>query len=270
MTRNNSPSAHYRFSLEQELEIAQKYKDGMTITELAKLYDSPGIYYIIRRYVKTRNQSYRKPGYIQPTYYHNNDRKIIDEFGYNFFYRTKVMDLYGGRCNRCDLNGYKNYLFFCIDHIDNLGSVMRRENHESLGASLYSKLFLDHKNGLPLRTDIQILCYNCNWIKELEFRATLEHTNRYYTEIEKYLKLKQDIISHYSNHNMLCICCSYSDIRALTIDHITPSRGRSFKGDRLYSWLIENKYPEGYQVLCLNCNKAKGIKEFCPHKNVNY
>lgn len=35
----------------------------------------------------------------------------------------------------------------------------------------------------------------------------------------------------------------------------------------LYAWLHANKYPDGFQVLCHNCNMAKGFYSRCPHNN---
>ena len=33
-------------------------------------------------------------------------------------------------------------------------------------------------------------------------------------------------------------------------------------------WLYVNDYPDGFQVLCHNCNMAKGIYGKCPHKTI--
>ena len=75
---------------------------------------------------------------------------------------------------------------------------------------------------------------------------------------------KLEVMNHYSNGTGCCVRCGFSDIRALQIDHIngggTKHRvelGRS--GEAFYRWLRMNNYPEGYQVLCCNCN---GIKRF--------
>jgi hypothetical protein len=40
------------------------------------------------------------------------------------------------------------------------------------------------------------------------------------------------------------------------------------KGASLYRKLRQDKYPEGYQVLCFNCNFAKGTRESCPCKEI--
>jgi hypothetical protein len=37
----------------------------------------------------------------------------------------------------------------------------------------------------------------------------------------------------------------------------------------LYVWIRDSKFPEGFQVLCTNCNFAKGMKKnknTCPHE----
>ena len=37
-------------------------------------------------------------------------------------------------------------------------------------------------------------------------------------------------------------------------------------GSLMYSWLIKNNFPPGFQLLCMNCNFAKGIHGgICPH-----
>jgi hypothetical protein len=74
-----------------------------------------------------------------------------------------------------------------------------------------------------------------------------------------------------------CACCGEDDIRFLTIDHTngdgaahrkSVSKHRS-GGWGLYQWITRDKPVfEGMdlQVLCFNCNCAKGNRECCPHK----
>ena len=38
---------------------------------------------------------------------------------------------------------------------------------------------------------------------------------------------------------------------------------KTLKGDKLYRWLIRKNFPSGYQILCMNCNFAKGK---CSHE----
>lgn len=76
---------------------------------------------------------------------------------------------------------------------------------------------------------------------------------------------KERVISHYSNGTMACKRCGFSDIRALSIDHIKGNGAKERRtigmpkggGDFFYRWLKKQNYPEGYQVLCMNCQWIK-------------
>jgi hypothetical protein len=79
--------------------------------------------------------------------------------------------------------------------------------------------------------------------------------------------LKQYIIDEYGGK---CACCGESQIDFLTIDHINNDGAAHKKehGTRfhLYAWLKRNNYPkDNFQLLCYNCNCAKGKLGYCPH-----
>lgn len=81
-----------------------------------------------------------------------------------------------------------------------------------------------------------------------------------------YVKEKMRIISHYSNENMNCSCCKESNIEFLTVDHINGGGHKHRKEIKnLYSWLKRNHYPDGFRILCMNCNFALGKFGYCPH-----
>ena len=70
-----------------------------------------------------------------------------------------------------------------------------------------------------------------------------------------------------------CACCGESELDFLTIDHIYNDGNEHRKkfnigpGKETYRWLRRNDYPDGFQVLCFNCNLGKRInKGICPHK----
>ena len=69
-------------------------------------------------------------------------------------------------------------------------------------------------------------------------------------------KLKQEVLEHYGT-----ICpCGFSDQRALSIDHINgkgTKHRRQIGASRFYIWLRKNNFPDGYQVLCMNCQFIK-------------
>lgn len=51
------------------------------------------------------------------------------------------------------------------------------------------------------------------------------------------------------------------------IDHINGggTKHRKQIGSHIYNWIKNNEFPEGFQVLCFNCNLAKGFYGVCPH-----
>ena len=78
-----------------------------------------------------------------------------------------------------------------------------------------------------------------------------------------YLNLRVETLKQYSP-DLICQLCGFSDLRALTIDHIdgggdshrqelSKSLSRTPGPWRLYRWLRDNGYPAGYRVLCMNC-----------------
>jgi len=95
-----------------------------------------------------------------------------------------------------------------------------------------------------------------------------------------YWKLKEEAFMAYGGY--VCQCCGETEPLFLSIDHINNdgylyrqskknSAGTYSKvgrcGETLFRWLKKNNYPEGFQILCLNCNGGKhrngGI---CPHQ----
>lgn len=82
------------------------------------------------------------------------------------------------------------------------------------------------------------------------------------------VRLKLQTIQAYGGR---CGCCGEANPCFLTIDHIN---GRSIEekatrelcGYALYKSLRDRGYPtENYQLLCMNCNFAKGLYGSCPH-----
>jgi hypothetical protein len=87
----------------------------------------------------------------------------------------------------------------------------------------------------------------------------------------RFFMLKLETLIAYGG---MCVCCKEADYRFLTIDHINGGGTKERKQLRMsamtfYSHLKKNDYPEGYQVLCYNCNCAKNDKPYCPHNEPN-
>ena len=95
------------------------------------------------------------------------------------------------------------------------------------------------------------------------------------------LKVLQTYSKRLSNSDIPCCwCCGEkSHIGFLAIDHIAGKKqmdsepklvelgySSSFVSGTLLTWIIKNNFPKGFQILCHNCNQAKGFYGKCPHQ----
>jgi hypothetical protein len=79
--------------------------------------------------------------------------------------------------------------------------------------------------------------------------------------------LRLKAIEHYGG---CCQCCSEGRVQFLAIDHINGKGNwhrKTAVGNRtIAEWLHKNGYPEGFRILCHNCNGSIGFYGFCPHQ----
>jgi len=71
----------------------------------------------------------------------------------------------------------------------------------------------------------------------------------------------------------VCVCCGETEVKFLGIDHIegggTTHRKELGGVGKLYAWLLKQGCPDGYRLLCHNCNLARGFYGACPHESVS-
>lgn len=91
----------------------------------------------------------------------------------------------------------------------------------------------------------------------------------------EYLRqLRLLVLQHYSSIIPFCACCGEKEIKFLSIDHINGGGSKhrkgicNGKGGNMSAWLRKNNFPDGFQVLCHNCNMAKGFYGQCPHREI--
>ena len=111
----------------------------------------------------------------------------------------------------------------------------------------------------------KIMCEKC--LKHgREYLNSKKGKRKEYFE-KSYNKLKDEVFAAYGGR--MCVCCGETIREFLTIDHINNDGAKHRKeiNTPLYTWLRKNNYPEGFQVLCWNCNSGKRINGgVCPHK----
>ena len=82
---------------------------------------------------------------------------------------------------------------------------------------------------------------------------------------EYHQELKRKVVEMYGGR---CACCGETQLEFLTVDHIEgrteEERKSRVSGSKLYGQLIKKKDPN-IQILCWNCNCAKGFSGECPH-----
>jgi hypothetical protein len=83
------------------------------------------------------------------------------------------------------------------------------------------------------------------------------------------LKYRTQVLAHYSGGTPCCACCGEAHVEFLSIDHINGG-GRAHRielraqGTSLERYLVRSGFPEGFRVLCHNCNQAIGYLGYCP------
>jgi hypothetical protein len=98
----------------------------------------------------------------------------------------------------------------------------------------------------------EIISIAAKWNKENSDRRNIRLR-------ERYLELKRQSVRAYGGE---CQNCKENELAFLTIDHINGG-GRKHstkfkkKTAHIHLWLKNNGYPEGFQILCANCNYEK-------------
>ena len=73
------------------------------------------------------------------------------------------------------------------------------------------------------------------------------------------VKIKKLVVDKYSNGTMKCAWCEERRLPCLSVDHIDGGGNAHRKsirinaGDNFYRWLINQGFPLGFRILCMNC-----------------
>lgn len=144
-----------------------------------------------------------------------------------------------------------------------------------------SDYYCTYKDGVEIPSS---RCKECSHLERKKHIA--KDPKSYSLKLEKYRKEHREHLNELHklaarrNHEKVinfyggkCACCGESRFEFLALDHINGDGGKLRKngihpktGKGLYAWIIRNNYPDIFQLLCHNCNFAKGAYGACPHE----
>lgn len=142
---------------------------------------------------------------------------------------------------------------------------------------------------MPLKDRVKRNAYKAKWcrdkrIKDKEWaskqdeRCNSQKKTKYYTDPEyrakriasaKALtdKKRKAAIDYYGGK---CACCGETEYAFLAFDHIDGGGNKHRRNEKIGNmgrWAYDNGFPDILQILCHNCNSAKGFYGECPHKS---
>lgn len=116
--------------------------------------------------------------------------------------------------------------------------------------------------------------YDCKRRVDPEYREKVRERSREYrikypermkkARDDRYASLKMIVYNHYGYS---CVGCGETERVVLSIDHINGGGNKHRReisrssnkgtggGGLMYYWLIKNNFPEGFRVLCRNCQE---------------
>lgn len=166
----------------------------------------------------------------------------IDQNGYQRAYRKARFD--AGICIRCD--------------------NARRPNRQTCQycAEHYNKW--QKNNGIRRISDGK--CLSCGKMKDTSDGTTCSKCRA--VNKDRFILQRLTVLNHYGSK---CACCGETEEMFLCIDHKNNDGAAHRKeigtGSRMMKWIIDNGFPDTFQVLCQNCNIGKYLNGgVCPHQ----
>ena len=92
------------------------------------------------------------------------------------------------------------------------------------------------------------------------------------TPKEAKMLMKKLVLQHYAKRKIpWCECCHETLFEFLTLHHVYGQGMKERKRDPrqrvIYAYTLNENFPKGFRVLCVNCNFSLGMYGYCPHKN---
>jgi len=197
----------------------------------------------------------------------NSCNKILPYTEENFRKRNKDATILYSICLPCVAKRQRAFRAKHSDKIKAQKNAFRKNNREHVLAQEHAN-YQRHKE---IKNQRSRLYYEANREEGIKKRREWYMSNKESVK-DKCARLRLEALKHYSQAEVpYCKCCNESIINFLTIDHIngggTKHRKEVTSSSRLGLFLAKNNYPEGYQILCYNCNCSKGSGDICKGHN---
>jgi hypothetical protein len=114
-------------------------------------------------------------------------------------------------------------------------------------------------------------CADCGGEREGGSHSYCLRCLRIRASTERSRQMRAQALAAYGGEAPRCACCGEERLEFLTLDHVNNG-GRAHRREKgnqgVYHELRRAGYPSGFQVLCFNCNIARGLYKVCPHRAV--
>ena len=130
------------------------------------------------------------------------------------------------------------------------------------------KTLSDFQNDCSSPDGLQHRCRSCQSLQKARGAPQASVYWHRYHETRKML-----VLSHYGVAGVCrCVICGESRIACLSLDHLSgeghsdrqrlaeehnSDKSRGCSAHQMYSYVINNNFPDGYQTLCMNCQFVK-------------
>jgi hypothetical protein len=216
---------------------------------LKKYYREHVEYY--KEYNKRYYEEHKKESAERVRKYRRNHPELKEShrIGANEYHKNmknKFFEIYGNKCNYC---GETDRTALCLDHVKD--DMAYRKKTGSTGWKEYRKAIETYDPN-----NYQILCFNCNMLKQKNKIKTTSSKNSKYRE-----RLKNKFFDMYGGK---CANpkCGIMTREFLTLDHVNNdgSKRRGNDGYNEYRTAVEELDFNTYQILCANCNFGRKRK----------
>jgi hypothetical protein len=175
--------------------------------------------------------------------------KSLDQFWFN-----EKKGVHVAACRDCAAEGRKSWKLRNLDKSKETNRAWQEQNRDKTKAA--QDRYRENNPGLAAERTAKWRAENRDWALESQRQSDR--------------KLKDAAYAAYGGYR--CNCCGETIEAFLSIDHVNndgAEHRKTMNRRKIYKWLKENNYPEGFQILCMNCNFGKARNGgICPHETL--